>query len=212
VAWTAQAPTVFDVTRKAPTAPSPAARPSRELRCVRQERRVLATLVPATLATSKAPIEPNKASANSRRSDVIARRPSQAPQLAPSAGCGFASYPHGRRRGSPRASGRVDPQADRSLASRSNASPRRSSSLDHAAASLTRQTRRGRQGERKTTSSLRRALHRVSRPFRRRFERGRAENGPHGVDFSRGGCFAWCRPEVSRRARPSLRLLCPHDL
>ena len=77
--------------------------------------------------------------------------------------------------------------------------PRRSLRLDHAPTSLTHQTGRGRQRRGQDHLLLAPRTPAVSRrPFRRRFDRGPAENAC--VDLSRGGCFAWCPPEVSRPA------------
>jgi hypothetical protein len=77
--------------------------------------------------------------------------------------------------------------------------PRRSLRLDHAPTSLTHQTGRGRQRRGQDHLLLAPRTPAVSRrPFRGRFDRGPAENAC--VDLSRGGCFAWCPPEVSRPA------------
>jgi len=77
--------------------------------------------------------------------------------------------------------------------------PRRSLRLDHAPTSLTHQTGRGRQRRGQDHLLLAPRTPAVSRrPFRRRFDRSPAENAC--VDLSRGGCFAWCPPEVSRPA------------
>ncbi len=121
-------------------------------------------------------------------------------QLAPSAGCGLASYPHGRRRGSPSRHGEIRPEGGPvSLRAGRTTRPRRSLRLDHAPTSLTHQTGRGRQRRGQDHLLLAPRTPAVSRrPFRRRFDRGPAENAC--VDLSRGGCFAWCPPEVSRPA------------